>query len=203
MLFGIYVNFNSYISFMKSFVLFLLFLLLIGCNSSKISVENTKRFKSEDFKLQVSHLIPLLKKSESKSNEISIRLAISKNYTYVQVLGINCVPGESYPFIENFNGIEVPVYVHSLSQEPQRVINMNDLEILQNVTEYTYCDDYLSLSARFSMKGDVLKLEKILTNYSNHTESILVEEDLGVFGEIIYTILPEPIEGVQIEKESE
>src|SRR5690606_39842976 len=74
---------------MKSeiFCLVLMFL-CVGCFSSKSSIQQDSRFKSAELKQEISYLIPLLKRSQTSPGEISIRILITPEFIYPQILSM-------------------------------------------------------------------------------------------------------------------
>ena len=185
---------------MKSeiFCLVLMFL-CVGCFSSKSSIQQDSRFKSAELKQEISYLIPLLKRSQTSPDEISIRILITPEFIYPQILSMNCKTGEYYFFEENFDGCLIPMYINAVSHESERFFDLNDLKLNQNLDDTSdyYCDDYLSLWARYST-SDGLELEKVLTYYKNPKERILSDQDTVFLSPYIRKVIPEPEEKIKL-----
>src|SRR5690606_23444036 len=124
----------------------------VECTSSKNLIQQNSRFKSDELKQQISYLIPLLKRSHTSPDNISIRILVTPEFIYPQILSMNCKTGEYYFFEENFNGRAIPVYLNVVSYEPERFFDLNNLNLSQDLNDNPdyYCDDYLSLWARYS-----------------------------------------------------
>lgn len=178
---------------MKSeiFCLVLMFL-CVGCFSSKSSIQQDSRFKSAELKQEISYLIPLLKRTQTSPEEISIRILITPEFIYPQILSMNCKTGEYYFFEENFDERLIPMYINAVSHEPERFFDLNDLNLRQNLDDPDYyCDDYLSLWARYST-SDGLELEKVLTFYKNPKQRIFSDQDTVFLSPYIRKVIPEP-----------
>lgn len=172
----------------------------VGCFPSKSLIQQNSRFKSEEFKQQISYLIPLLKRSQISPDDISIRILVTPEFIYPQILSMNCKTGEYYFFEESFDGRTIPMYINAASHEPDRYFDLNNLNLSQNLDNAPdyYCDDYLSLWARYST-ADGLDLEKILTFYKNPNERIFSDQDTVFLSPYIRKVIPEPEEKIKRE----
>lgn len=171
----------------------------VGCFSSQSSIQQNSRFKSDELKQEISYLIPLLKRSQISPDDISIRILVTPEFIYPQILSMNCKTGEYYFFEENFDGRLIPVYINAVSHEPQRFFDLNDINLRQNLDDPDYyCDDYLSLWARYST-SDGLELEKVLTFYKNPKQRIFSDQDTVFLSPYIRKVIPEPEEKIKRE----
>ena len=87
----------------------------VGCFSSQSSIQQNSRFKSDELKQEISYLIPLLKRSQTTPDDISIRILITPEFIYPQILSMNCNTGEYYFFEENFDERIIPMYINAVS----------------------------------------------------------------------------------------
>lgn len=161
------------------------------------------RIKSETLKEQIIELIPMLKRDERHPNDISIRVLISKNNIYLDVLAMDCDVGEYYKFYEGFNSEFIPVYIDKKSYKPERFFDLKDLSVISNKFEDTdyYCDDYFFVQSRIKAQKNNFIIEKIITseNY-DPKDRIFTEEDIKFLNGMVRVVIPEPEEKLPEEK---
>lgn len=179
---------------MKSeiFCLVLMFL-CVGCFSSKSSIQQDSRFKSAELKQEISYLIPLLKRSQTSPDEISIRILITPEFIYPQILSMNCKTGEYYFFEENFDGCLIPMYINAVSHEPKRYFDLKDAKLIERDNEAQICDDWYWVKGKYKVVNDELKLIKISSFYDNsYSRKSFYDKEDSIFLHQTEVLMVEP-----------
>lgn len=167
---------------MKKLLILFGFIFLCGlnlnCHSNEIKpkVEVPSRILNKDL-YEIMPVIENIRKKNILRTENSMpalytQILTTKNFVYISHSAMDCNNQPFYGFSESIDSINFNFMVYSVSEQPERYFNLNDLKPTdRKLEDYSICDDFYPVWAKFRRVNNQLKLERISSFYDNTIET--------------------------------